>query len=100
MVEQSKEGKIIENDFLCTTKIVAAFLSHQSFIIQTCVTPEDDKWRLITNASRWCGSFLKTLFKVEENFFVLFAMNKTGVARSCQWLNQNFCISLIYIAKI
>ena len=72
MVEQSKEGKIIENDFLCTTKIVAAFLSHQSFIIQTCVTPEDDKWRLITNASRWCGSFLRNLFKVEEQNFVLF----------------------------
>ena len=43
VVEQSKERKIIENDFLCTTKIEAAFLSHQSFIIQTCVTPEDDK---------------------------------------------------------
>jgi len=43
VVEQSKEGKIIENDFLFTTKIVAAFLSHQSFIIQTCVTLEDDK---------------------------------------------------------
>ena len=54
------------------TKIVAAFLSHQSFIIQTCVTPEDDKRRLITNASRWCGSFLRNLFKMEEqNFCVI-----------------------------
>ena len=32
----------IKNDFYAQVKN-GSFLSHQSFIIQTCVTPEDDK---------------------------------------------------------